>query len=120
MKGKLHNKKIAILGWAFKPNTNDSRESPAINIAKKLYIKGASLSIFDPKVLKNRIQNDLIDIFQGQKIDLDFKKRIEILSNPFDNIKKHDAIAILTEWDIFKSYNWKALPKNLLVVNGVE
>ena len=118
--GKLHNKKIAILGWAFKPNTNDSRESPAINIAKKLYIKGASLSIFDPKVLKNRIQNDLIDIFQGQKIDLDFKKRIEILSNPFDNIKKHDAIAILTEWDIFKSYNWKALPKNLLVVNGVE
>ena len=83
--------------------------------------KGASLSIYDPKVLKNRIQNDLIDIFQGQKIDLDFKKRIEILSRePLKDIKKHDAIAILTEWDIFKSYNWKALPKNLLVVNGVE
>ena len=48
--GTVTNKKIGILGFAFKANTNDTRESPAINICSNLLLEGAKLSIYDPKV----------------------------------------------------------------------
>ena len=57
--GILINRKISILGWAFKANTNDSRESPSIYIAKKLLDAGAHLQIYDPMVPDSRILFDL-------------------------------------------------------------
>ena len=51
--------KIAILGFSFKANTNDTRESPAINICKELLDEGGKLSIFDPKVNINQIKSEL-------------------------------------------------------------
>ena len=53
--GTVSNKKLAILGFAFKANTNDTRESPAINICKKLIEEGAFLKIYDPKVKEHQI-----------------------------------------------------------------
>ena len=50
MFGTISSKKIAILGFSFKANTNDTRESPAINICQKLLEEGAFLKIYDPKV----------------------------------------------------------------------
>ena len=97
--GDLTGKKIAILGWAFKANTNDSRESPAIYVAEKLYSAGASLKIFDPKVPNSRISNDIIEYWQLYPDKL--KNKIEILETK--NFKNHyDGIAILTEWENFK------------------
>ena len=57
--GTLSGKKIAILGFAFKSNTNDTRESAAIQICKNLLEEGAELSIHDPKVNSNQIELDL-------------------------------------------------------------
>ena len=62
--GNLTGKKIGILGWSFKANTNDSRESAAIKVSEILFNSGATLSIYDPKVQKKTISND-IENFMG-------------------------------------------------------
>ena len=97
--GDLSGKKIAILGWAFKANTNDSRESPAIYVAERLLAKGATLKIYDPMVTKTSIINDITDYIQVQN-------RIHIEMSLEDVCKEIDAIAILTEWEAFKMKNF--------------
>ena len=59
MFGTITGKKLTILGFAFKPNTNDTRESPSINICKSLLEEGCFLSIYDPKVSVEQIDSDL-------------------------------------------------------------
>ena len=109
----LTNKKIAILGFAFKANTNDTRESPAIEVCKSLIEEGANLSIYDPKVNKKQISKDL-----GQE-----NKEEGVLSQSggfwthAENIsyaaKNADAIVLLTDWEEFKNINWFEVSKNL-------
>ena len=70
--GNLSKKKVAILGWAFKSNTNDSRESASIKVSEILYKAGATLFIIDPMVSKKTIPNDINDKLKIQ-IELDFK-----------------------------------------------
>ena len=65
--GDLTGKKIAVLGWAFKANTNDSRESPAIYVAEKLFKAGAILEIYDPMVSKESIFRDIDFYWESQK-----------------------------------------------------
>ena len=101
--GDLTGKRIAILGWAFKANTNDSRESPAIYIAEKLYNAGALLEIFDPKVPENLIINDINTYWKNNKIKS--KDHIKIL-NHYPNFKRIDVVAIITEWPEFKTLNY--------------
>ena len=100
--GDITGKKIAILGWAFKPNTNDSRESPAIHVASKLIQKGAYLYLFDPKVPHKKIYKDLNLI-----VNKNLNNKFEILNSTENFIDNVDAIAILTNWDIFKSLDFK-------------
>ena len=70
----MYLKKIAILGFAFKANTNDTRQSPSIDICKDLLEEGANLSIYDPKVENSKIiddlQNDLNKITDNKEIVL--------------------------------------------------
>ena len=96
--GDLIGKKIAILGWAFKANTNDSRESPAIYVAEKLFRAGAILQIYDPMVGKESIFRD-IDFYWESSKTKDFNSQISVI----DSVIKLDynAVAILTEWDAF-------------------
>ena len=107
----LTGKKIAILGWAFKANTNDSRDSPSIHIAKKLYVNGAIIKIYDPKVSKERVISDLKDVLKTDR-ELD-ASRIIILDKL--ELNDQDAIAILTEWDYFKEINY---PKDSIIFDG--
>jgi len=100
--GDITGKRIAILGWAFKPNTNDSRESPAIHVASKLIQKGAFLYLFDPKVPHKKIYEDL-NLILNKKLN----NKFEILNSTENFIENIDAIAILTNWDIFKSLDFK-------------
>ncbi|MGR3218919.1 MAG: nucleotide sugar dehydrogenase [Candidatus Anammoxibacter sp.] len=95
----ISGKRIAIFGCAFKANTGDTRESPAINIVKTLLNEKANVVITDPKALDNA------------KIDLkEFEKdRIEYCSDPYDAAKNAHAIAVLTEWDIYKSLDYKKI-----------
>ncbi len=100
--GDLTGKKISILGWAFKANTNDSRESAAIYVAQKLYKAGAILQIYDPMVSKESIFNDINLYWGNSKCRVD--KRIFLLESL--SFKNSDAIAILTEWDEFRKIDF--------------
>ena len=98
--GDLTGKTIAILGWAFKANTNDTRESSSIYIAEKLYNAGAILDIYDPVVSKEAIYRDLKHYCN---IEINSKNsRIRIIKNEINSYKV-DAYAILTEWEEFKN-----------------
>ena len=102
--GDLTGKKITILGWAFKANTNDSRESPSIYVAEKLFNAGAKLKVFDPMVSEESILKDIHD-YWGHKNQNIIKSNISILKNRND-ICNNDAIAILTDWVEFKKINF--------------
>jgi len=100
--GELKEKKITILGWAFKADTNDSRESAAIYVTEKLYNAGAILEIYDPMVSKESIFRDIIFYWDSNnKID-QINDRVIVNKNHY-NLGISDAYAILTEWEDFIS-----------------
>ena len=108
--GDLTEKKIIILGWAFKAKTNDSRESPAIYVAEKLFKAGATLEIYDPMVSKKRIWDDIYSYWNVKIEKKIFKSRISLLDKPRQEFEKNDIVAILTEWEEFITYDYsKAL-----------
>ena len=108
--GNIRSKNITILGWAFKKDTNDSRESAAIDIANTFLKNRCIIKIYDPMVSKERIYQDLKNT---NKIE-DYKsiiKRVEIFDNLYDASKNSDCITILTEWDEFKNIDWNKIKK---------
>ena len=111
--GDLTGKKIVILGWAFKANTNDSRESPAIYVVEKLFKTGAFLEIYDPMVSKESIFSD-IDFYWEASNKVDLKSRISVLDSISTLDLSFDATAILTEWEEFKNLDFS----NTIVFDG--
>ena len=107
---KDKNSIITILGWAFKKNTNDSRESASIYISEKLLKEDFKLKIYDPKVSKEKIINDIIDK-QNLNSEL-LSKKIEILASPYKAADGSSLIAICTEWDEFVDLNWNKIYNN--------
>ena len=103
--GDLTGKRVAILGWAFKANTNDSRESAAIYIAEKLYKAGAILEIFDPMVSEESIFRDIDFYWEASKIE-DLTSRISVLGSINTLDLSFDATAILTQWEVFKNLDF--------------
>lgn len=101
------DKKITFLGWAFKKDTNDTRESAAIYIADNLLFEQAKISIFDPKVSKTQILSDL-DYLDSRSAE-ENEKGIEAHTDPYSACANTHAIAILTEWDEFKEYDWRKI-----------
>jgi UDPglucose 6-dehydrogenase len=97
--GHLNGKRIAILGWAFKANTNDSRESASIKVSEILYRNGASITIYDPMVQKTSIENDIESLWETKDALND--KRINIVEKIKDT-KQCDIFVILTEWEEFR------------------
>ena len=123
LEGKLEGKKISILGWAFKANTNDSRESAAIQVSKSLLVRGGYLKIYDPMIREDQIKMDLISYFEKTKISEHeikrFLKNIEITNSIDEAIYEVDAIGIMTEWELFKNYNWSNIDNsNIKVFDG--
>jgi UDPglucose 6-dehydrogenase len=103
-----NNPTISILGWAFKKNTNDSRESPAIDIVSKLLELGIAVNVYDPEVSKETILNDL------QSISNSKLKRLKIYSSLNESLSKSYGVCILTEWDEFRDADYTQISKNLL------
>ena len=97
--GDLTGIRIAILGWAFKANTNDSRESASIQVSEILFKSGASITIYDPMVQKRSIVSDIESLWET-KINLN-DKRINIVEK-ISETKECDTFVILTEWEEFK------------------
>ena len=106
IKDKSLNKNVCILGWAFKKDTNDTRESAAIYVANNLIKSNIYLNVYDPKVKESQIFFDMNYINGNDKKN---KEHISIYNNPIDCIHKTNIIAILTEWDEFKDYDWNKI-----------
>lgn len=103
----VSGKKIAFLGWAFKKDTNDSRESASIYVADHLLEENAKIAVFDPKVKDEQIFSDL-DYLNSRDSEQN-RKLLEVKTDPYEVIKDAHAIAILTDWDEFKNYNWEKI-----------
>jgi len=103
--GDLTGKRIVILGWAFKANSNDSRESAAIYVAEKLYKAGATLEIHDPMISEKSIFRDIDFYWESSKKE-ELTSRIFVLNSvsKLDLIK--DGVAILTELEIFNKLDF--------------
>ncbi len=104
--GTISGKKIGILGFAFKANTNDTRESPAIKICKDLILEGAELKIYDPKVNKHQIDKEL-------NLEERLSKNLSLSSNVYEACLETDALLIMTEWEEFKSLNFREISKKM-------
>ncbi|NQY32595.1 MAG: UDP-glucose 6-dehydrogenase [Coraliomargarita sp.] len=94
----VSDKKLAVLGFAFKKDTNDTRESAAIYVCKDLIDEQANVAIYDPKVPASQVYHDL-------ELD-ESDSRVTICSDAYEATKDAHAILILTEWDEFKELDF--------------
>lgn len=95
-------KKIAILGFAFKANTGDTRETPALAVCRQLLAERARLAVCDPKALGNA------------KEDLgDADGRVEYTSNPYSACKDAHAVVVLTDWPLFQTLDYREILAHL-------
>lgn len=108
----VSGKKIAFLGWAFKKDTNDTRESAAIYVADDLLEEQANIMVYDPKVSGERIYADLD--YQHSRTAEKNANQLKISTDPYATCKNAHAIAVLTEWDEFKNYDWQRIYDNML------
>lgn len=108
----VSGKKITFLGWAFKKDTNDTRESAAIYVADDLINEQARIALFDPKVEHKQVLSDLnyLDTRQPEEN----ANSITTFQNPYEACADAHAIAILTEWDEFKTYDWQKIYDSML------
>ena len=120
----VSGKKIAFLGWAFKKNTNDTRESPAIYVAYELLQDRAEIHVYDPKVTKEQVLRDLNYLaatnhstyggdFDSPPVGEMEGVSVHVHNDPYTAMEDAHAIAILTEWDEFKAYDWQKIYENM-------
>ena len=107
----VNGKTISFLGWAFKKDTNDTRESAAIYVADLLMDEQAIIKVYDPKVTPTQMQSDLN--YLNSRSEKENANLLKTESNPYVAMEGVHAIAVLTEWDEFKSYDWKLIYKNM-------
>ena len=122
--GLDHGSNITILGWAFKKDTNDSRESAAIYVSEILLNNNITIHIYDPLVSEKRILLDLQLLFEYKnfsKKDIRNKlSMVNIYKTHNEAINNSKVIGIVTEWDEFIEYNWEEISQksNICVVDG--
>src|SRR5690606_23787976 len=107
----VNGKQITFLGWAFKKDTNDTRESAAIYVADYLLNEEANIIVYDPKVSAEQIYKDLD--YLGTRSPEDNRRLVKVLNDPYESCQDAHAIAILTEWDEFKMYDWAQIKENM-------
>ena len=100
--GTVTGKRLAVLGFAFKADTNDTRESPAIRICQDLLEEGAQLVIVDPKVPEAQIAKDLAQASDGGG-------GWQMASSAIEAATGADAVLLLTEWAEFGDLDWEAI-----------
>ena len=109
----VSDKKIGIWGFAFKKDTNDTRESAAIYVCRDLLHERAHLAIYDPRVPEQQIRDELIHSctnMKGQVSDHDrqlIENNVTIVSDCYEAAKDAHAISVLTEWDEFRELDFE-------------
>lgn len=120
----VSGKKIAFLGWAFKKDTNDTRETAAIYVADELLQDRAEIHVYDPKVREEQVFADLEYlqthrvgqyVEQGEIMSMEeIRSLVTVHTDPYETMQSAHATAILTEWDEFKTYDWKKVYEDML------
>jgi len=109
------DKKIAVLGFAFKKDTNDTRETAAINVCRDLLAEHAKVCVYDPKVPADEILMDIL----GKGCT---EPRLSIAQSAYEACAGAHAIAIVTEWDEFKKLDYgkiyESMPKPAFIFDG--
>lgn len=109
------DKKIAVLGFAFKKDTNDTRESAAINVCRDLLSEHAKVCVYDPKVPADEILHDVLGKGGADS-------RLSIAQTAYEACAGAHAIAVVTEWDEFKKLDfakiYASMPKPAFVFDG--
>jgi UDPglucose 6-dehydrogenase len=103
----VSDKKITFFGWAFKKDTNDTRESAAIYVADYLLNEQSKIAVYDPQVKESQIQKDL-NYLETRSLEAN-KKGVTCFEDPYLACQEAHAIAVLTEWDAFKSLDWQRI-----------
>ncbi|KAI9117117.1 hypothetical protein K1719_011283 [Acacia pycnantha] len=117
----IAGKKIAVLGFAFKKDTSDTRKTPAIDVCKGLLRDDASLSIYDPKVSEDQILRDLAmdsvewdhPVHLQPVISPSTMKQVRIVQDAYESTKDAHGICVLTEWDEFKTLDYQRIFDNM-------
>ena len=107
----VSGKRVAVLGFAFKKDTNDTRESAAINICRDLIAENAHVVIYDPRVPKETIHRDLLAVGVTQEV---IDTNVEIASDPYEAANGAHALATLTEWDEFRDLDLPRIAELML------
>ncbi|MBE8714132.1 nucleotide sugar dehydrogenase [Sphingobacterium hungaricum] len=107
----VNGKNIAFLGWAFKKDTNDTRESAAIYVADHLLDEEANVIVYDPKVPAEQIYKDLD--YLGTRTPEENRRLVKVVNDPYEALADAHAAAILTEWDEFKDYDWSRIKESM-------
>ena len=107
----VNGKNIAFLGWAFKKDTNDTRESAAIYVADHLLDEEAAITVYDPKVSAEQIYKDLD--YLGTRSPEENRRLVKVVNDPYQACNQAHAVAVLTEWDEFKTYDWQKIYDNM-------
>lgn len=103
----VSGKKIALLGWAFKKDTNDTRESAAIYVSDHLMNDKANICVYDPKVPAKSMYADL-DYLETRTSE-ENKNLLSVSKDAYEACKDAHAVAVITEWDEFKTLDWKRI-----------
>ena len=111
MYNTVNGKHIAFLGWAFKKDTNDTRESAAIYVADYLLDEEAKIVVYDPKVSVEQIYKDLDSL--GTRSPEANRRLVKVVDNPYEALDGAHTAAILTEWDEFKTYDWAKIKEGM-------
>jgi len=100
MYGTVNRKKILLLGYAFKKDTGDTRESAAIDLCRFLTTEKANLHVYDPKVPAEEIKESF--------------PTVTIIDDPLKHVEGAHALVVATEWDEFKDYNYEEIFKKMV------
>lgn len=106
----LKDKKVAVLGLAFKPETDDIREASSVKIIKRLLDEGSYLRLYDPRAMENM-----------RKIFPEEPPQISYVKSPYEAVKEANALLIITEWDEFKELDLKKIKEvmdNPIIIDG--
>ncbi|NGZ90266.1 nucleotide sugar dehydrogenase [Psychroflexus maritimus] len=108
----VSGKKISLLGWAFKKDTNDTRESAAIYVSDYLLSEHAKIVVYDPKVSSEQVYADLE--YLGTHDPAFIREQVKVVSSPTEACFQAHAVAIMTEWNEFNTYNWKEIYQHMM------
>jgi UDPglucose 6-dehydrogenase len=108
-----NKKRVSVLGWSFKKNTNDSRESASIYLTYELLLKGFEVNVYDPMCSEEKIYADLSELIEkNNKIHNKYLKNIRVYKDMYESINGTDIVALSTEWDEFIDIDWNLVHRS--------